>query len=184
MISNLVDFVEKIRQAFRKNDLIKLRMLSNDLIEQAALTSDPILAQLSLISYSFQKLLSKPHIIEAEKWGEVKTRIDYSLKKASVHLNKKNFKEFEKELDNISLKVFEVDSSMGNYVANLYEKAKVKQASRAYAFGLSLRQSSNLTGANEKDLLSYIGITKIHDREKPAKGIKERKKNLEGIFFE
>ncbi len=184
MISDLVNATNNIRKAFEKNDLVKLRQLSNDLIEEAALKSDTVLAQLSLISYSLQKLLSKPHIAEAEKWLKIKTKIDVSLKKASNYLNEKNFKAFRKELDGISNNVFEVDSSMGNYVANIYEKAKVKQASRAYALGLSLMQSVNLTGTNEKDLLNYIGITKIHDRERAVKGIKQRKKVLEGIFSE
>ncbi len=184
MISDLINATEKIRKAFLKNDSFKLRQLSNDLIEEAALKSDKILAQLSLISYSLQKLLSKPHIIETEKWNKIKTRIDFSLGNATGSLRKKNFNEFKKELNNISKRVFEVDSSMGNFVANLYEKARVKQASRAYALGLSLRQSSSLTDANEKDLLEYVGITKIHDREKTIKGINERKKMLEGIFNE
>jgi hypothetical protein len=184
MISDLVEATVQIRTAFEKNDLVKLRQLSNNLIEEAAIKSDEILAQLSLISYSLQKLLSKPHIIEAQKWGQIRKTIIFSLKKASEHLRKKNFNEFKKELNGISEKVFEVDASMGNYVANIYEKAKVKQASRAYALGLSLMQSLSLTKAEEKDLLSYIGATKIHDREKHIKGIKGRKKMLEGIFVE
>ncbi|MFH1664260.1 MAG: hypothetical protein ABH986_05675 [archaeon] len=184
MISNLIQSTEKIRSAFERNDLVKLRQLSNSLIEEAALKSDKVLAQLSLISYSLQKILSKPHIIEAGKWGKIKSTIIFSLNKASLYLKKKNFDEFRKELDNLSAKVFEVDSSMGNYIANVYEKARVKQASRAYALGLSLRQAVSLTDANEKDLLSYIGGTKIHDREKNIKSLKERKKLLDGIFFE
>jgi len=115
---------------------------------------------------------------------KIKSTIIFSLKKASDHLKNKNFNEFKKELDHISDKVFRVDASMGHYTANLYEKAKIKQASRAYAFGLSLMQAVNLTGANEKELLFYIGGTKIHDKEKSIKGINERKKLLEGIFNE
>ncbi|MBU2100572.1 hypothetical protein KKG83_04895 [Candidatus Micrarchaeota archaeon] len=184
MISDLVESTDKIRKAFERNDLVKLRQLSNGLIEEAALKSDKVLAQLSLISYSLQKLLSKPHIIETQKWAEIRKTIIFSLNQASMHLKKKNFGEFKKELNGISEKVFEVDSSMGNYIANIYEKAKIKQASRAYALGLSLMQSVSLTGADEKELLNYIGATKIHDREKSIKGINERKKFLEGIFFE
>ncbi len=183
MISDLVNSTQKIMKAFQKNDLVKLRQLSNNLIEQASLESDDVLAQLSLISYSLQKLLSKPHIIKTEKWNKVKSTIMLSLSKAVNHLKKKNLIGFKKELNAISEKVLEVDSSMGRYIANIYEKAKIKQASRAYAFGLSLMQARNLTGADEKELLSYIGATKIHE-EKTIKGIKERKKLLEGIFSE
>jgi ElaB/YqjD/DUF883 family membrane-anchored ribosome-binding protein len=184
MISELVYFTEGIRKSFEENDLIKLRKLSNKLIEDAALNSDKILAQLSLISYSLQKLLSKPHIIKSGKWKKVKKAIDSSLKKALNELKKRNLKQFRKELNSISKKVFEVDSSLGNYIANIYEKARIKQASRAYAFGLSLMQAISLTNANEKDLMAYIGGTKIHDKERDIKGIKERKKFLEGLFSE
>lgn len=184
MILDLIEATDKIRIAFQKNNLFKLRQLSNDLIEEAALSSDKLKAQLSLIAYSLQKLISKPHIVEAQKWSKIKSSVDSSLRKALILLKKKDLAGFEKELDNISVKVLEVDSSLGYYVANVYEKAKLKQASRAYAFGLSLRQSASLTETNEKDLLNYIGATKIHDREKNVKGIAERKKLLEGIFVE
>jgi len=72
----------------------------------------------------------------------------------------------------------DIDSELGNYAQNVYEKAKVKQASLAYSYGLSLAQSADLTGADKKDLQSYIGFTKMSDEESEQKSIYTRVKEL------
>jgi hypothetical protein len=73
---------------------------------------------------------------------------------------------------------------MGNYVSNLYEKARIKMASSAYGLGLSLSQAAMLTGADKKQLLNYIGITKMHDEIKETKGIASRIKSLKKALEE
>ncbi|MEW6295111.1 MAG: hypothetical protein AB1467_02325 [Candidatus Diapherotrites archaeon] len=182
MLKDLISRMKSIKDSFCKKELVRLRNESNELIELAALHSDKVLAEMSLIAYSLQKILSKPHIIDSVKWENVKSKIIGSLDESIERLKRKDFDSFKKELNELSRKVSAVDKEYGNFIQNVFEKAKVKQASRAYALGLSLSQSADLTGASKKELLSYIGATKIHDAEEKQLGIKERKELLGGLF--
>jgi len=182
MLKDLISRMKSIKEAFSKKELVKLRNESNGLIELAALHSDKVLAEMSLIAYSLHKILSKPHIIDSLKWKSVKAKIIDSLDESIECLKRKDFDSFKTELSELSKKVSAVDKEYGNFIQNVFEKAKVKQASRAYALGMSLSQSADLTGASKRELLSYIGATKIHDAEEKRLGIKERKQFLGGLF--
>ena len=69
--------------------------------------------------------------------------------------------------------ISELSSSHGRFLGDLIGKARVKQASRAYALGLSLSSAIELTGANRFELYAYIGRTKIHD-DMPSKSVAQR----------
>jgi len=55
-------------------------------------------------------------------------------------------------------------------------------ASSAYAFGLSLGSAADLTGADSKELMQYIGATKIHDEEEIELNISQRIKKFSGLL--
>lgn len=182
MNEELINRMKLIRDSFSRNDLVTLRNTSNEAIEKAALDSDKRLAHISLIAYALHKLISKPHFIKSRKWSEARKKIISSLNQSIDFLERNKFSEFEKELEKLSLRVKSVDSSLGNFMQNVYDKARVKQASRAYALGMSLSQAASLTNSSARDLLSYVGSTKIHEKEKPFISIKERKRFLKELF--
>ena len=74
-----------------------------------------------------------------------------------------------------------IDSELGNYAIGIYEKAKVKEASLAYSYGLSIAQAADLTGADKKELQSYIGATTMHDEEPEIKNITIRVRELKEL---
>ncbi|MEM4327213.1 MAG: hypothetical protein QXZ13_03555, partial [Candidatus Diapherotrites archaeon] len=89
---------------------------------------------------------------------------------------------FKKHLKETIEKIEEIDQNLSHYAKAMYEKAKIKQASTAYALGLSLSQAATLTGANKKELQKYIGITRIHDEEPYKESIAERLSVLRNII--
>lgn len=179
MLEELSLRMRAIRNSFEKANIIELRMQSSRAIRDAAFSSDKLLAQISLIAYSLHKMSIKTHISNSPKWGKVKATILRSLDESIKALDRKDVAGFEKELSALSERVIETDNDLGHYAANLYEKARIKMASSAYGFGLSLSQSAELTGADKKQLLNYIGITKMHDETIESKGIEDRVKMLE-----
>ncbi len=180
MQRELIAAIEKLERAFKENDLLTLKRTSNESIEKAALKSDRLLAEVSLIAYSLSKLSSKEHIVKNAKWPAAKKTILVSLSRAISSLKESRLQEFERNLRKISENVTRTDEKLGHYVLNIYNKAKLKQASRAYAFGLSLSSAADLTGADKKHLLEYIGATKIHEEERSPMKIRERLKHLIG----
>lgn len=176
--SKLLEFVRRMQDAFKKGSIIELKDVSNDAIQLAALKSSHLLSEVSLIAYSLHKLLTKVHIAESGKWDALRNEIEKDLDNALAMIGKNDLKGFEKALHGVIDGIANVDSELGNYIQGTYDKARVKQASRAYSLGISLSRAAELTGADKKELLQYIGATKMHDEEAVKFGIGERLKNL------
>ena len=176
--------LDKLRQAFRTKDITALKRISNQSIERAAMTEDYYLVNISLIAYALSKLLSKPHILESDQWEQFVADVDSDLAEAM------QMKEEDKPLEGILEKdiiqdISQIDASIGNYVQDIIEKSRIKQASRIYAMGLSLDKAISLTHADRFQLLTYIGSTVIHDRPfTRTKSVFDRYQNTKKILGE
>lgn len=179
MLKKLEKQVREVSKAFEKNNQLELKFLSNDLIKEASVSNDKLKAKIAVIAYGFYKLLSKQHIVESAKWLKTKKQVLKTLNEMTKLLQEKKASEFERKLDGISLQVSKIDVALGNYAQTTIEKARVKIASTAFSFGLSLKQASELTGADSREVFSYIGKTKMNEEKGISFGISERLKRLE-----
>lgn len=176
----LFSFLKRVVFAFKKQDTFGLRGTANKAIEVASLENDKRLASLALVSYCLHKMASKQHIAGDDRWREIRHDILFDLKKAEKSAEAGNLEEYDHWLAAVIDSIRQADKELGYYVQNLFEKAMVKYASAAYSMGLGLGQAAELTGADKKELLRYIGVTKIADREAVTAGIGERLGRLKG----
>lgn len=176
LVDKLVeDCLKKLIKYIKEKNVMRLRELSNNAIEQVVLTENKNLVYISLISYAFSKLLSKPHL-EKKQWQILQKHVMRELEKKE---------KLELILKEIIQDVSRFDISTGNYLLDLIEKARIKQASRIYAMGLSLGRAAYLTEVDKEQLLAYVGATKIHDRPfTKSKTVKERYKIMRKILEE
>jgi len=178
LAKRLSSFLGKTIGAFEGGDSFGLREIANHAIEEAALSNDRQLAEIALIAYCLHKMHSKQHVVRHARWRRIRKGILLDLKKAERGLGGGRPGEFEKSIASAIRSVRSSDEMMGNYAQNLFEKARVKYASTAYSLGLGLGQAAELTGADKKELLRYIGVTKIADRDVELVGIAERLRKL------
>jgi len=173
----LVDkyFAELI--AYFENDQeMELRDLSNRAIESAALKQDKNLVDISIVSYALAKFMTKPHLFRSDQWDKFKQHILQELKKKTSLAN---------ILDAIIGDISGFDANLGNYARDVIEKARIKQASRVYALGISLKRAGELTGVSLSSLLDYVGATKIHDRPyTKTKSVVDRYKTTKRVLGE
>ncbi len=174
--------VEQIAEAFSRSDVIGMRRLSNKMIEQAAIENSKMLASVAMTGYALHKLSTKTHIVSNDKWLKVRGQVLISLKKAIKALERGDTENFEKTMTGIAKEVNSADAKLGYFTDSIYKKASIKYASTAYSLGLSLSQASSLTGADIKDVLDYIGATRISDREKSPLGINDRLKKMRELL--
>lgn len=177
-----LEFLERIESAFDAQNSFDLKEISNDAGKIAVSSFDKSAAKIAVLAYSLSKMVSKEHIIKNTSWTEAKKHIFDLLHEASALLRKNKHDEFSKKLELLEKIVKKADQQMGNYVRNLWDKAKIKISSTAYAQGLSLSQAAELVDANKAELQNYIGITKIHDEEKTGYSMKQRMKVARAIF--
>lgn len=163
----------ELARLLRENSSLGLKELSNRAIEQVMTTEDPRLVNISLVSYGLYKVLGKPHLAENKKWiairGKMLRDIEDAIRK------ERTLEELGELLKDIVSDVSKFDALEGRFVEDVIDKARLKQASRLYALGMSLSKAASLTGTNTTDLFGYVGSTKIHEStDTKTLGIKER----------
>ncbi|PIU20898.1 MAG: hypothetical protein COT15_05100 [Candidatus Diapherotrites archaeon CG08_land_8_20_14_0_20_34_12] len=178
----LIDGLTKLKKAFVAEQVMVLRSVSNELMREASIKNDQLLAQAAMISYCLHKFLTKEHVVTSGFWLEYKMSVLSSLEAALKAIENDNLKEYKKELDSISVHLERLDKELGRYVQGTYEKAKVKYAADAYYYGLSLSQAAALTMADISAVQQYIGVTTQHDIDADKKGIKVRLDELKKVI--
>jgi glycerate kinase len=171
-------FLKRTIDGFKRADIFALKEAANSAIEEASLASDRQLAKLALVGYCLYKMSSKQHIVRHGRWADIKHDILFDLKKALDSVEKGDMAGFGKNLDAVIESIRVTDKNLGHYAQSLLEKAKVKYASTAYSRGLGLGQAAALTSADKRQVLRYIGVTKIADRDAVKMGISQRLKGL------
>ena len=182
MDSKLLSRVDALAKAFEAGKTLHLKRLGEDSIKEAVMENNTHLASVSVIAYALYKIISKEHFTSDSRWATVNEIILKSLRESKEAVEKNNLKLLEKRLNIIVKEIQIIDDQLSNYARNVFEKAKIKQASTAYALGLSIGKSSELTGADYKELQKYIGVTRIHDEHITRIGLKERLNTLKEML--
>ncbi|MBI4053347.1 MAG: hypothetical protein HY394_04895 [Candidatus Diapherotrites archaeon] len=179
MSRHLAKRVEEISKEFARKNEVKLRMIANRTLSQAVLSNDMILAEIALIAYCLHKLSVKEHVVKNPKWKIARQQILSNLSSAAYAVKGEDLRPFVRQLDFTVTRIEAIDTRLGHFAVNLFDRARVKLASDAYSLGLSLSRAAELTGCDKRKLQEYIGITKMHDEEGETFGIGERLDSLE-----
>ncbi|MDO8625477.1 MAG: hypothetical protein Q7R47_05320 [Candidatus Diapherotrites archaeon] len=182
MSSSVVLLLERLLHAFSTSDTTALRSVANTAISQSAMENDALKAELAVISYALEKLIGKPHFQKSKKWNFVLSSIAREFAVAVVAAKKQDMDSVKRSLLDVTKRISATDDEFGHYWEGLVEKSRVKQASTAYAFGLSLSAACALTSANKQELFSYIGYTKMHEETPVLGSIQERVGALESVL--
>lgn len=178
MESALIKRIEALSKAFQNGRFFEVKKIGKDSLKDAVIENNADLATVSVISYSLYKMLSKEKFTKSKRWPTITKIIVTALEKSLEALRKENMKAFKTNIENAINEIKIVDDELSNYVRNIFEKAKVKEASSAYALGLSIGQSAELTGADKAEVQKYIGFTRIHDEQAISRSLSQRLKNL------
>ena len=139
------DFKEKItavRKALREEKVFRLKELANECIKEAVVRNDSSWADLSIVSYSFYKLLTKKHIKHSSAWEASKRQMIKSLDECIEGTRDFDVSKCKIHYQQIVKRISSIDQKLGHYVQNTYGKSRIKMASSAYAFGASLAKAS------------------------------------------
>lgn len=168
------DIITEIINEFNKRNLDKLHRLDEKLLEEAVMKNNKDLIELTIIAYSFRKLMSKKHILYNPKWNSFSSTVTNDLVYASSCFREKKMDDYRKAIQKVQKNIQNTDRTLGHFIHNLVDNARTKLASSAYAYGMSLSQATNLLSAQKENVMEMVGTTKISDEDKKIKSIKER----------
>ncbi len=176
--------LKKTLGLFKKGEALKLREHANSLVKRAASENSKSTAKIAVVSYVLHKLLTKEHIVRHKKWKGNKASLSNAIASAMKALEADDLEKFGSSMDSFSKQLKKIDFYFSRFVQSLMEKSRVKYASDAYYYGLSMSSAAALTGADKKRLQEFIGATKLHEKEKPKRGIRQRLSSLKKALGE
>jgi len=172
--TNTEKIINLIIEQFKAKDLDKLHRIDEKILEDAIIHNRKDLVELSIVAYSFRKLLSKKHIFNNPNWASFEQKTISNLVQAIELSKKENKEEYNNKIKEIQEDIEKTDQLLGHFIHDIVFNARIKLASTVYAYGLSLSQAANLLSANKDDVMEIIGQTKISDEDTRSKTISQR----------
>lgn len=170
----IIDISQKILEAVRQKDTIKLKILSNHTIHNASIFQDEDSIGIAVLAYSLSKIIERYKFKETKEWLDFYNKIISCLKEARKELINDNLEAYKNILKGLFKVIDNFDHKLALYVQEVIDKSKIKKGSIIFEHGISLARVAELLGISRWDLMGYIGKTKIIDAETEVLSVKER----------
>jgi len=160
---HVLQVLKEVKEAFRKNDVIKLRELSNQTIHSASIKQDDTSIAFAVVTYSMSKILERTNYQEYPGWTYFFQKCKQNLEQAIKGLERNDEEGFKKHIKAIEGLIDELTGNFKMHIQQVFEKAKIGKASRIYEHGISMEQTANLLGVTLFELAEYAGRTGVSD---------------------
>ena len=171
VLQQTIHFIERA-------DFAALKDLSNYTVNNASTLQDEDSIQVAVIIYALSKILERAK----EEHKAISKSIGKSLQKASIYLQKNNVDDYRHEIVNLFSEISKTDQKLLMYVQSVIEKAHIVKGSSIYGQGISIGRAAEVLGINQWDLMSFVGKTRIADREEPITDVKKRLSFAKKLF--
>src|SRR3972149_7753265 len=154
---NILRIFQEAKKAFEEGDSAKLKSLSNQTNNTAALTQDPDNIAVAVIIYTLSKIIEREDYKQLPGWNKFyKIYID-SINKKIDALKKKDDEAFRRELVRIRRAMDSLSGKLKIYIQDVLRKASINKASKLYEHGISMEKTASLLGITLFELASYVG---------------------------
>ena len=182
MTLTLAETAVLIGSALRNHDVRAMRKINNRCVEETALRFQQPTYNYALITYVLAKILSKPRYFRQGRGKELISTVDKLLRTCEGLAKTAEYASLVACQGKILASMEKLDEEDRRFVKGILQKAKLKIASTLYAQGISLGNSSEIAGADKRELLLYAGQTMMFDRLHEKKSMDQRMKELREIF--
>lgn len=162
-VKNVLRILKETREAIAAKNYSKIKNLSNQTINTAALTQDPDNISVAVIVYSLSKILERPSYRQLPGWITFYKLLINSLDHSIIDLERNDLEHFRKDFGIISEALGKLSGKLKDYVQQVFRKAQINKASRLYEHGISMEQTAKLLGITMFELADYAGQTGISD---------------------
>ncbi len=151
------------KKAIEKQDLIKLKILSNQTIHSASINQDAESITIAVIIYAIGKILERNDYRQKPEWNKFYRNLLLEIDIIIDSLKKDNLKKFSLTLEKLRKNTGKISGKMRRYIEEVLHKASINKASRIYEHGISLEKTAKLLGITLWELSNYAGQTGIAD---------------------
>lgn len=162
----------------KKQDFIALKELSNHVIHDASIFQDQDSLQVAVVIYSLGKVLEKAE----EEGTKISINVITTIEKALSFLTEDNEESYRTELKKLLQQISERDEEMYLHIQRVIEKANVVKSGKIYSHGISMGRAAEILGVNQWELMSFVGKTRIADKEEDIADINKRLNFAKKLF--
>jgi len=180
---NILRIFQEAKKAFEEGDSAKLKSLSNQTNNTAALTQDPDNIAVAVIIYTLSKIIEREDYKRLPGWDKFyKTHLD-SIDKKIAALKRGDDEAFGKEIVRIRKAMESISGKLKIYIQDVLRKASINKASKLYEHGISMEKTASLLGITLFELASYAGQKEdINVQQTRTIDVKARIKMAEDFF--
>jgi len=179
----IINLLKNSLEAISKDDIRKLRDLSNKVINSSSVFQDEDMITMAVITYSLSKIFERTDYRKYSGWHLFFETTINSLRGSLFALENNHIENFEKEIKNIIDVIDKLDNKLKNYIKDVIRDAQIARGSRLYEHGLSLGRTAELLGIDKWDLIEYAGKTGIAEvREGMTVNVEKRLRFARGLF--
>lgn len=160
---NVLRIFRETKEAIAKGDIAKIRNLSNQTTNTAALTHDPDNISVAVVIYALSKIMEREDYRKLPGWGNFYNIYLSAIDKILVALQKNDEKIFRQNIELIRNAVNKLSGKLKYYIQDVFRKASINKASRLYEHGISMEKTAKLLGVTMFELADYTGRGKISD---------------------
>ena len=180
---NILDILVKSKKAVKEENVVLLKELSNKTIHSASIYGDLDNIAIAVIVYSLSKLIERKRYAECSGWKRFFKRFIMHMDLAAEELRKNNEMKFHYHVQEIIQGINKLSGKFGDYIKDVFKKARINKASRIYEHGVSMEKTAKLLGISMWELAEYAGQTGISDANLGiSKNVKDRIMLAEKVF--
>jgi hypothetical protein len=171
---DIIHVLQNANAAIRNADFITLQEESNHILHCATVYQKQEAIQTAIIVYALGKILKRGQTIPME--------ITNYIDKAIAFIEADNIRGFNNEMKGILKVIGKIDDNLGRYMQHVITEARIKKGSRIYEHGISLRQTAEIFGLSQWELMKYVGKTKMSEYAATTVPIKKRLEFARTLF--
>ena len=154
---NILKIFQETKEAVLKGNAAKIRSLSNQTTNTAALTHDPDNIAAAVVVYALSKIIEREDYKTLPGWNEFYKVYISSIDKIIDSIKRKDDVAYRKNIQLIRNALGRVSGKLKDYIQDVFRSASINKASRIYEHGISMEKTANLLGVTMFELAEYVG---------------------------
>ncbi len=153
--ADVIAVLQNAKDAIQRGDILAIQEESNHIIHCTAIFQTREAIQTAVIVYALGKIMERGLTINMEILDDIQKAIEF--------MKVDNLRGFNDEIKTIYKIIITLDEHLSRYMQHIMTEARIKKGLRIYEHGISLRQTAELFGLSQWELMNYIGKTRVNE---------------------
>jgi len=160
---NVLRIFQEAKEAIKTGDSARIKNLSNQTNNTAALTNDPDNIAAAVIVYSLSKIIEREDYKRLPGWKKFYGVYMGAIDRIIDALKRNDDAAYDKDISIIRAAIENLSGKLKIYIQDVFRKASINRASKLYEHGISMEKTASLLGISLFELADYAGSKGLAD---------------------